>query len=140
MALQSQSFTGHHHYANIDQQAEPTSFVAHLDQITALEQILTYKRQSYDLLQIQPGQRILDVGCGTGDDVRAMAERVGATGRVIGLDSSATMIQTAHSGPKPTSMGNMAPPVLSVRSTIHPTGPVAPLRLVATPHYNGFRK
>ncbi len=93
---QPQSFTGHHHYANIDQQAAPTSFVAHLDQITALEQILAYKRQSYDLLQIQPGQRILDVGCGTGDDVRAMAERVGAMGRVIGLDSSATMIQTAQ--------------------------------------------
>jgi ubiquinone/menaquinone biosynthesis C-methylase UbiE len=96
MAQQSQSFTGHHHYSNVDQQAAPTSFVAHLDRITALEQILAYKRQSYALLQIQPGHRILDVGCGTGDDVRAMAEQVGAAGRVVGLDSSTTMIQTAQ--------------------------------------------
>lgn len=89
------SFTGHHQYSTVDQQAAPTSFVAHLDRITALEQILTYKRQSYHFLQIQMGQRILDIGCGTGDDVRAMAEHVGAAGQVIGLDNSATMIRTA---------------------------------------------
>lgn len=93
---QPPAFTGHHQFSSVDQQATPTTFVTHLDKITALDQALAYKRQTYDLLQIQPGQRLLDVGCGAGDDVRAMAERVGATGQVIGVDSSATMIDTAQ--------------------------------------------
>jgi ubiquinone/menaquinone biosynthesis C-methylase UbiE len=33
-------------------------------------------------LNIQQGQSILDVGCGTGDDVLSLAELVGKTGRV----------------------------------------------------------
>src|SRR5262249_24339796 len=41
------------------------------------------------------GQRLLDVGCGLGDDVRALAQIVGATGTVVGLDSSRTMIEAA---------------------------------------------
>lgn len=72
------SFTGHHQYSTVDQQAAPTSFVAHLDRITALEQILAYKQQSYDFLQIQPRQRVLDVGGGTGDDALGMLQQIGA--------------------------------------------------------------
>ena len=40
--------------------------------------------------------RVLDAGCGTGDDVRAIAEIVGAGGRVTGVDSSRTMIDEAQ--------------------------------------------
>ena len=90
------TFVGHHQFSTVDQQATPTAFVTHLDKITALDQALAYKRQTYELLQIQPGQRFLDVGCGAGDDVRAMAERVGSGGRIVGLDSSETMIRTAQ--------------------------------------------
>ena len=90
------SFTGHHLFSSVDQHATTTTFVTHLDKITALDQALAYKRQTYDLLQIQPGQRLLDVGCGAGDDVRAMAERVGAAGRVIGLTSLVNTIATNH--------------------------------------------
>jgi SAM-dependent methyltransferase len=42
------------------------------------------------------GDRVVDVGCGTGDDVRAMAHLVGSTGRCVGLDSSTTMIEAAR--------------------------------------------
>ena len=89
-------FTGQHLFSNVDQQAIPTAFVTHLDKIIAMDQALAYKGHTYDLLHIQPGQHLLDVGCGAGDDVRAMAERVGAAGSVIGLDNSATMIHTAQ--------------------------------------------
>ncbi len=41
-----------------------------------------YKRQSFDLLDVQAGHHVLDVGCGPGDDVRALAERTGASGGV----------------------------------------------------------
>jgi len=35
---------------------------------------------------------VLEVGCGTGDDARDIARRVGPTGHVVGLDNSQVMI------------------------------------------------
>jgi trans-aconitate methyltransferase len=46
-----------------------------------------------DLLDPQPGERILDLGCGTGDLTATIAER-GAT--VVGLDADAHMIGRAR--------------------------------------------
>jgi ubiquinone/menaquinone biosynthesis C-methylase UbiE len=60
----------------------------------APEEIAT--RQRYlDLLQLQPGQRILDVGCGTGVVTRALAQRVQPSGTVIGLDPRPEFLELA---------------------------------------------
>jgi SAM-dependent methyltransferase len=40
--------------------------------------------------------RVLDVGCGTGDDVRAIAEIVGPQGRTTGIDSNAALVEEAR--------------------------------------------
>ena len=42
---------------------------------------------------VQPGQRVLDVGCGTGYFARLLAEAVGRDGLVVGLDPSPEMIR-----------------------------------------------
>ena len=39
-----------------------------------------------DAAKLRPGQRVLDVACGTGVLARAVAGRVGKTGAVVGLD------------------------------------------------------
>src|ERR1041384_5010024 len=44
---------------------------------------------------VQPGQRVLDVACGTGAVTRCLAGRVGRTGRVVGLDFNAGMLAAA---------------------------------------------
>jgi ubiquinone/menaquinone biosynthesis C-methylase UbiE len=45
---------------------------------------------------IAPGQRVLDVACGTGIVARTAAERVGPTGAVVGLDLNGGMLTVAR--------------------------------------------
>jgi ubiquinone/menaquinone biosynthesis C-methylase UbiE len=47
------------------------------------------------------GERVLDVACGTGVVARIAAERVGPSGRVIGVDLNPGMIRVARSLPVP---------------------------------------
>lgn len=44
----------------------------------------------------KPGERVLDVACGTGIAARLAAPLVGATGKVVGLDIDAGCIETAR--------------------------------------------
>ncbi len=49
-----------------------------------------------DLLRLQPHSVVLDVGCGHGATMPKLAERIGGGGRVVGVDSSSTMIAEAQ--------------------------------------------
>jgi ubiquinone/menaquinone biosynthesis C-methylase UbiE len=84
------------HYNDVDQQDNPGGAVQHLDYITGMESVKAYKRETYALLDIQPESIVLDAGCGTGDDVLAMAQLLQGSGRIVGLDSSATMLEAAR--------------------------------------------
>jgi len=44
---------------------------------------------------VQPGMAVLDVGCGMGRDLAAVATRVGSTGGLAGIDLSPGMIRAA---------------------------------------------
>lgn len=48
-----------------------------------------------DAVQVQPGQRVLDVACGTGILAREIAPRIGSSGRVVGVDPSSGMVAVA---------------------------------------------
>ena len=57
------------------------------------------RRRAYRTLlvasRVQPGDRVLDVGCGPGYFVRMLAEAVGAKGSAIGVDAAPEMIDYA---------------------------------------------
>jgi ubiquinone/menaquinone biosynthesis C-methylase UbiE len=80
----------------VDHTTDPDFFVRYLDTVSAQESIQALKRRSFALLDVQPGAHLLDVGCGTGDDVRILGQLVGSRGRVVGVDHSETMITEAR--------------------------------------------
>ena len=57
--------------------------------------------QLVNLAALQPGDRVLDLACGTGVVARLAATQVGSTGQVIGLDLNAGMLAVARALPLP---------------------------------------
>jgi len=51
---------------------------------------------SVSLAELRPGETVLDLGCGAGRDCFLAAEAVGATGRVVGVDMTPAMLETAR--------------------------------------------
>ncbi len=83
-------------YSGVDRAADPGHFVQHLSTITAMDFVRDYKQRSIALLDLREGSHVLEIGCGMGDDARAMARLVGPGGRVVGIDCSATMVEDAQ--------------------------------------------
>jgi SAM-dependent methyltransferase len=54
------------------------------------------RRVGYELLGVTEGWSVLDVGCGLGEVCADLAELVGSSGRVVGVDVSAEMIARAR--------------------------------------------
>jgi ubiquinone/menaquinone biosynthesis C-methylase UbiE len=61
----------------------------------AAERVKHLKERTYEWMDIQPGDRLLDIGCGPGIDTVALAKLVGFRGKVIGLDIDEDMIREA---------------------------------------------
>lgn len=55
-----------------------------------------WKRQAVHWLRPRPGQRLLDLCCGTGDLALLLAEKVRPAGSVLGLDAAAAPLELAR--------------------------------------------
>ncbi len=67
-----------------------------LVRVITLGQSRKFRQRIADVIPAQPGDAVLDVGCGTGDLAFVLAERVGANGSVAGIDASPEMIARAQ--------------------------------------------
>lgn len=83
-------------FHSVDHNTNPTSFVQFMETSHAQPTAQSYKDIMMEQLTLQEGATILDVGCGTGQDTLDLAQAVGPQGRVIGVDHSATMLETAR--------------------------------------------
>lgn len=54
------------------------------------------RRQLADALALQPGDTVVEIGCGTGANFPLLQERVGPTGRIIGVDLTDRMLEEAR--------------------------------------------
>lgn len=83
-------------FTEIDLTPDARFFVDFMDVVNAQPDRRRLKSVLAERLTLSPGARVLDVGCGTGDDARMLASLVGPDGHVIGIDASETMIRVAR--------------------------------------------
>lgn len=80
----------------VDQTTNPAFFTQFMDTSHAQQTTQSYKQVIMEQLALREGATVLDVGCGAGQDTLDLARAVGPRGRVVGIDSSETMLQEAR--------------------------------------------
>ncbi len=63
--------------------------------------------ETIDLLHLQPGQTVLDLACGTGRNFPLILEKIGPSGRLVGLDYTTAMLARARDQVKQARWGNV---------------------------------
>jgi ubiquinone/menaquinone biosynthesis C-methylase UbiE len=83
-------------FQNVDGAGAAQAFVQCLRLQQSLEFYRSYKQKTRDLLALKEGARVLEVGCGTGEDAEALAREVGASGQVFAVDLSTELLGVAR--------------------------------------------
>ena len=84
-------------FSDVDRAVDPQFFVNCLKEQYAKNSVLLLnKARTLALADIRLGHIVLDAGCGTGKDVVQMANLIGDSGHVFGMDFSQEMITAAQ--------------------------------------------
>jgi ubiquinone/menaquinone biosynthesis C-methylase UbiE len=70
--------------------------ISYLDAAAATDAARDIKERLLVGLDIREGQVVVDVGCGPGTDLRSLADAVGPTGSVLGIDVDPDMVKQAR--------------------------------------------
>ncbi len=83
-------------FQQVTQSASEQFFLEFLDRADTLAFVKEAQGHMRTLLDVRPGQRILDVGCGLGHEAQRIARLVGPGGAVVGVDKSAALVAEAQ--------------------------------------------
>lgn len=86
-------------FDSVDRTVDPCDFVRYLDTTRATDFFQQVKQRTLALMDLHACESAADIGCGTGEDVRALAASVSPGGRAVGIDISSTMITMARQRP-----------------------------------------
>jgi demethylmenaquinone methyltransferase/2-methoxy-6-polyprenyl-1,4-benzoquinol methylase len=70
--------------------------------------LMPHRRDAIRALNVQPGERVLDLACGTGINFKGIMTESGADGLLVGLDYSSGMLKQAHQRVKRYHWSNVA--------------------------------
>ncbi len=76
--------------------SDPGFALRFFDAGNQLPSVRALKPIMLEQMALHRGQHVREVGCGAGDDVRAIARRVGPTGQVLGIDASPLIVAEAQ--------------------------------------------
>lgn len=77
-------------------QLDPSFALRFQDAGNALPGIRRLKPLMLEQLALRRGLRVVELGCGAGDDARQLARRVGPGGHVLGIDAAPAMVAEAR--------------------------------------------
>jgi ubiquinone/menaquinone biosynthesis C-methylase UbiE len=83
-------------FTDVDRTQNKKAYFDCLNLLGSLEYYKECKTRSYELLQLEPGIKVLEAGCGLGDDAFRMARLIMPGGLIVGLDASTVMIEKAR--------------------------------------------
>lgn len=81
--------------AGIDEE-KARELAARLELRAQADDEVSARGEYLELIGLVPGQRVLDIGCGSGAVTRDIARRIGAEGRVVGVDASPRLLTVAR--------------------------------------------
>lgn len=77
------------------EETETHPLATFFDRVEKLPDVIARRRRSYELLQIKKGMHVADIGCGAGTAAFEMADIVGPSGTVSGIDISEALVGVA---------------------------------------------
>jgi SAM-dependent methyltransferase len=113
-------------YERVDDDPNVSVLLETMEATGRWEAILRLRVWERKQLNLTPGQRLLDVGCGLGEAALTLADDLGSDGEIVGIDASAEMIAGARSRVR-TAKSRADSPSATLLRWPSPTAPSTPL-------------
>lgn len=100
VAYPSDMATGDRHrlgYQQVDRDPNVVALLATMEETARWDATVRLRSWEQRRLRLAHGERLLDVGCGLGEAALALAQDLGESGEVVGVDISESMLRVARS-------------------------------------------